>query len=71
MKYCYLKLIIESLYKEAVKVFTRTVVGAIGGIMTESLIVYLRTTLYFFRINWIDCRWYFNRNDCCINYVYN
>ncbi|MEK4918397.1 hypothetical protein NSU06_01310 [Staphylococcus sp. FSL W8-1270] len=34
----------ETKYKEAVKVFTATVIGALGGIMTESLITYLRTT---------------------------
>ena len=34
----------ETKYKEAVKIFTATVIGALGGIMTESLITYLRTT---------------------------
>lgn len=34
----------ETKYKEAVKIFTATVIGALGGIMTESLIAYLRTT---------------------------
>lgn len=34
----------ETKYKEALKVFTATVIGALGGIMTESLITYLRTT---------------------------
>lgn len=34
----------DTKYKESVKVFTATVIGAIGGIMTESLITYLRTT---------------------------
>lgn len=34
----------ETKYKEALKIFTATVIGALGGIMTESLITYLRTT---------------------------
>lgn len=34
----------DTKYKESVKVFAATVVGAVGGIMTESLITYLRTT---------------------------
>lgn len=34
----------ESKYKESLKVFIATVIGALGGIMTESLITYLRTT---------------------------
>ena len=34
----------ENKYKEAAKIFSATLIGAIGGIMTESLIIYLRTT---------------------------
>lgn len=34
----------DTKYKESVKTFTATVIGAIGGIMTESLIAYIRTT---------------------------
>ena len=34
----------EHKYREAVKAFSATIVGALGGIMTESLIAYLRTT---------------------------
>ena len=62
----------ETKYKEAVKVFTATVIGALGGIMTESLITYLRTTPFqFCRVNWCNCRWYFNGNDCCLSNVYD